>query len=177
MAIWSAEIKELQSLLESVSGRFPGLEKELQKLIKADDENMVLVYSRRCLEIIVTDLCEAELGRPRKTEPLRGVIDKLNKEEKVPSHIITSMLNLNSLSAYGAHPKDFDSKQVKPVLNNLTTIIEWYLKYKKNKIQDKPEENVDDIVSDLEVYNKDIPKLKTRLVLLISGLILIVLLE
>jgi hypothetical protein len=43
-----------------------------------------LLYSRRCLEIIVTDLCECELKRPRKTEPLKGIIDKLHREEKVP---------------------------------------------------------------------------------------------
>ena len=102
-------------------------------LVKADDENMILLYSRRCLEVIITDLCECELKRPRKTEPLKGIIDKLHKEEKVPSNIITSMDHLNSLSAYGAHPKDFDPEQVKPVLNNLTTIIKWYLKYKESQ--------------------------------------------
>ena len=97
MQIWSAEIKELESLYTSIKGRFPELEKELERLVKADDENMVLLYSRRCLEVIITDLCEYELKRPRKTEPLKGIIDKLHREEKVPSHIITSMDGLNSL--------------------------------------------------------------------------------
>src|SRR4030066_1987108 len=142
MAIWSAEIKELEKLYESIKSQIPDLEKELGKLIKADDENMILLYSRRCLEVIITDLCECELMRPRKTEPLQGIIDKLNKEEKVPSHIIASMLSLNSLSTFGSHPKEFDPRQVKPVLNNLTTIIEWYLKYKDTQKVDetKPEE-------------------------------------
>jgi len=130
MPIWSAEIKELEKLYASIKGQLPNLEKELERLIKADDENMVLLYSRRCLEVIITDLCECELKRPRKTEPLKGIIDKLHKEEKVPSHIITSMHGLNELSTYGAHPKDFDPEQVKPVLNNLDIIIKWYLKYK-----------------------------------------------
>ena len=89
-----------------------------------------MLYSRRCLEVIITDLCECELKRPRKTEPLKGIIDKLNREEKIPSHIIASMHNLNSLSTYGTHPKDFDPEQVKPVLFNLAIIIKWYLKYK-----------------------------------------------
>jgi TolB-like protein/Tfp pilus assembly protein PilF len=40
------------------------------------------------------------------------------------------MHGLNELSTYGAHPKDFDPEQVKPVLNNLTTTIKWFLKYK-----------------------------------------------
>ena len=40
------------------------------------------------------------------------------------------MHSLNSMSTFGAHPKDFDPEQVKPVLNNLATIIRWYLKYK-----------------------------------------------
>jgi TolB-like protein len=131
MAIWSAEIKELEKLTESLKGQLPDLEKELERLVKADDENMVLLYSRRCLEVIITDLCKCELKRPRKTEPLQGIIDKLHKEDKVPSHIISSMHGLNELSTYGAHPKDFDSEQLKPVLNNLNIIIKWYLKYKE----------------------------------------------
>jgi len=137
MAIWSAEIKELEKLYESFKDQLPELEKELRKLIKAEDENMILLYSRRCLEVIITDLCECELKRPRKTEPLKGIIDKLNKEEKVPSRIIASMHSLNTLSTFGTHPKDFDPEQVKPVLNNLDIIIKWYLKYKDLQITGK----------------------------------------
>jgi TolB-like protein len=140
MTIWSFEIRELEKLYGSLKGQLPGLEKELERLVKADDENMILLYSRRCLEVIITDLCECELNRPRKTEPLKGIIDKLHKEEKVPSHIITSMHGLNELSTYGAHPKDFDPEQVKPVLNNLDIIIKWYLKYKYAKIKIQTEE-------------------------------------
>jgi len=135
MPIWSAEIKELERLYESFKGRSPGLDKELERLINASDENMVLVYARRSLEVIITDLCEKELKRPRRTEPLQGIIDKLNREQKVPSHIIVSMQYLNSLSAFGAHPKEFEPEQVKPVLFNLTTIIKWYLKYKSEKFE------------------------------------------
>ena len=133
MSIWSNEIKELESLHNSFHGLYPKLDKELEKLIKADDENMVLVYCRRCLEVIITDLSERELIRPRGTEPLKGIIDKLNKEKKVPDNIIVSMQNLNSLSTFGSHPKDFDPRQVKPVLLDLTTVLEWYLK----DVQDK----------------------------------------
>jgi len=146
MTIWSVEIKELQTLYPSIKGRFPELEKELVQLIETKDANVVLLYSRRCLEVIITDLCESELKRPRKTEPLKGIIDKLHHEEKIPSHIITSMQNLNSLSTYGAHPKEFDPEQVKPVLSNLTIIIKWYLKYKETKatIKAKAEEVIDE---------------------------------
>ena len=134
MTLWSAEIKELETLYTSLKGRFPELEKELEQLIKFDDANVILLYSRRCLEIIVTDLCECELKRPRKTEPLKGIIDKLHREEKVPSHIITSMESLNNLSTYGTHPKEFDPEQVRPILLNLATIIKWYVKYKDTQI-------------------------------------------
>jgi len=133
MTIWSSEIKDIEILNESIVGKLPLLEKELEQLIKTQDANVAMLYSRRCLEVIVTDLCEFELKRPRKTEPMKGIIDKLNSEEKVPSHIITSMIGLNSLSTYGAHPKDFDPEQVKPVLNNLAIIIRWYLKYKETQ--------------------------------------------
>jgi hypothetical protein len=49
MPIWSAEIKELEKLIEVLKGQLPDLEKELKRLIKADDENMILLYSRRWL--------------------------------------------------------------------------------------------------------------------------------
>ena len=139
MTIWSSEIKELEKLPGSFTGLIPELEKELGQLIKSEDPNVLMLYSRRCLEVIITDLCECELKRPRKTEPLKGIIDKLNKEEKVPSHIITSMDHVNGLSTYGAHPKDFDPEQVKPVLSNLAIILKWYLKYKESQTNVKPE--------------------------------------
>ncbi len=133
MTLWTSEIKEIESLYTSLKGRFPELEKELEQLIRFDDANVILIYSRRCLEVIITDLCERELKRPRRTEPLKGIIDKLGHEEKVPSNIIASMDGLNSLSTFGAHPKDFDPEQVKPVLSNLAVIIKWYLKYKDSQ--------------------------------------------
>src|SRR4030042_596129 len=83
MQIWSAEIKELESLHTSLKGQFPDLEKELEQLTETKDANVILIYSRRCLEVIITDLCENELKRPRKTEPLKGIIDKLSHEGKV----------------------------------------------------------------------------------------------
>jgi hypothetical protein len=145
MAIWSSEIKELEKLYESLKGQLPVLGKELEQLIRTDDANVILLYSRRCLEVIITDLCECELKRPRKTEPLKGIIDKLHKEEKVPANIITSMHGLNDLSTYGTHPKDFDPEQVKPVLVNLDIIIKWYLKFKGFQMVVKPEKEIQTI--------------------------------
>lgn len=46
MAIWSAEIKKLEKLLEYLKGQLPYLEKEMVRLVKADDEYMILLYSR-----------------------------------------------------------------------------------------------------------------------------------
>jgi adenylate cyclase len=176
MIIWSAEIKELETLSATIRGKFPELEKELERLFKADDENMVLLYSRRCLEVIVTDLCECELNRPRKTEPLKGVIDKLSHEKKVPSNIVASMEGLNTLSTFGTHPKDFDPEQVKPVLNNLKTILKWYLKYKSEKSEAEERyrvqgvENLESRPAELKEATK---KSKRRVIFLLSGILLV----
>lgn len=137
MPIWSSEIKDLERLQEYFKNQLPELERELKHLIKTDDANVAFLYSRRCLEVIITNLCECELKRERGTEPLKGIIDKLKKERKIPTHIITSMHGLNDLSTYGTHPKEFDLEQVKPVLNNLTVIIKWYLKYKNIRISEE----------------------------------------
>jgi len=157
MPIWSAEIKEVKNLLDSFQGQFSDLEKELKPLITSEDPNVVLLYSRRSLEVIINELCEFELNRPRKTEPLKGVIDKLNSESKVPSHIITSMHSLNSLSTYGTHPKDFEVEQVKPVLNNLLVIIKWYLKYKESQNKGYAE-----VITQREDVKTELPGKKSR---------------
>jgi len=129
MKPWFDEIVEIRKYYKIIKDKVPNLGNELEQLIKTEDDNVALLYSRRCLEVIITELCERELKRPRKTEPLKGIIDKLNKEETVPSYIITSMLNLNSISTYGTHPKEFSPHQVRTVLISLIIIIEWYLKY------------------------------------------------
>ena len=175
MAIWSAEIKELEKLFESLKGQLPDLEKELVKLIKADDENMILLYSRRCLEVIITDLCECELKRHRKTEPLKGIIDKLHKEEKVPSHIISSMHGLNELSTYGAHPKDFDPEQIKPVLINLDIIIKWYLRYQgSDGIRMDEPKLIKDSARLTEYLSEEIRKPKNSLTFILTSILLII---
>jgi len=171
MQIWSAEIKELETLYSSLKGRLPDLEKDLDHLIRTEDENVVLLYSRRCLEIIVTDLCQCELKRSRKTEPLKGVIDKLHREEKVPDHIIASMHSVNSLSTFGTHPKDFDPEQVKPVLNNLSTILKWYLKYKETQtISQIPSEYEGAVTGEESKTRKGIRKSRNKYVLHLSRL-------
>jgi TolB-like protein/tetratricopeptide (TPR) repeat protein len=176
MAIWSSEIKELEKLYASIKGQLPDLEKELERLIKADDENMILLYSRRCLEVIITDLCECELKRPRKTEPLQGIIDKLHKEEKVPSHIIASMHGLNELATYGAHPKDFDLRQVRTTLINLDTIIEWYLKHKEGgaEVVERSAEGIRQEAKSTEDIKKRIQIPRKRLTSFITGSILLI---
>jgi len=166
MSIWSAEIKELERLNDSLTGKSPLLEKEMGLLLRTEDENVAMLYSRRCLEVIITDLCETELKRPRKTEPLKGIIDKLNKDEKVPSYIITSMHGLNSLSTYGAHPKDFDPDQVKPALNNLAIIMKWYLTYKGVEIPGKPLADEEETVIGVRKSKSDVAKYEKSIAVL-----------
>ncbi len=171
MAIWSAEIKELEKLYESFKGKLPDLEKEMERLVKADDENMILLYSRRCLEVIITDLCECELKRDRGSEPLKGIIDKLHKDKKISANIIASMHGLNELSTFGTHPKDFDPEQVKPVLVNLDIIIKWYLKYKQTgtDIKAKPAEEIRQIIKSTGEVKKDITISRKRLAGILGG--------
>ena len=176
MPIWSAEIKELEKLYESIKGQLPALEKELEQLIRTDDANVIMLYSRRCLEVMITDLCERELKRQRGTEPLKGIIDKLHKERKVPDHISTSMHGLNDLSTYGTHPKDFDPAQVKPVLNNLDIIIKWYLKYKGigTGIKSKPAEGIKQDIKSTTDAKKEITISRKKLSGLLFGSIAII---
>ncbi len=143
MTNWSSEIRALEKLHPTIRTYHPQLNSELTRLLKTDDENIVLVYARRCLEIIISELCECELKRTRGSEPLKRIIDKLNREEIVPSHIIGSMNNINSISTFGAHPKEYDPEQVKPVLLDLATTLKWYLRYRGH--QDAESATIDSI--------------------------------
>jgi len=167
MTIWSVEIKEIERINESLMGHFPELGKELGYLIRTEDENVALLYSRRCLEVIITALCESEFKRSRGTEPLKGIIDKLNKEEKVPANIVASMQGLNTLSTFGTHPKDFDPEQVKPALSNLAIILKWYLKYKGIEIPSKQLTTVEkEVITGTGELLTDITKLEKSVAIL-----------
>lgn len=177
MNIWDNEKKELNIIYESYIGHISAIDKELEQLVNTNDPNVALLYSRRCLEVIMTDLCESELNRPRKTEPLKGIVDKLKSEEKVPIHITSSMYSLIEMSNYGAHPKDFDPEQVKPVLINLAIIIKWYMRFKDIKdINSKLENEIQNSTTtpDLKVFSSADTKRRIiiKTVLLIAGVII-----
>jgi len=135
MSSWLKESKSLGTLLKSIRGSLPALEFELEKLVMAYDENMILVYSRRCLEVIISDVHEKELNKQRGTEPLKRIIDLLNKEGRIPHNIAVSMYAVNNMSAFGSQPKEFDIRQIRPVLSNLETIIYWYVRYTNVKVR------------------------------------------
>jgi hypothetical protein len=98
MTIWENEIRALEKLYSSFLGQIPDLDRELEPLIKTDDAIVIMLYSRRCLVVVVNELCKKN-KRPQKTQPLKGIIDLFRSENKVPEHIITSSLNLNILPA------------------------------------------------------------------------------
>jgi TolB-like protein/lipoprotein NlpI len=85
------------------------------------------------------------------------------------------MQGLNELSTYGAHPKDFDPEQVKPVLVNLDIIIKWYLKHKKTvkDIKAEPAKEVKQDIESAKDAKKNISIPKKKLIGIISGLTLL----
>jgi hypothetical protein len=138
MSSWSPELSELENFLRSIKGQILSLEKELQSLLNASEEVTALLFARRSLEVMIVDLCETYLKRPRGTEPLQSILDKLVKENIIPESIHTSMSNLVRISNYGAHPKDFDPRQVRGALIDLSVVVEWYISTKNISII-KPE--------------------------------------
>jgi len=127
--IWDGELRELASLYEGYEDRKSALSDELARIHLASDAVGTLLVARRMLEVIVTQMCETFLPRPRGTEPLAMVIDKLDQKEDIPDYICTSMRNLNRLSTYGAHPKDFSPRQVREALIALCSVVEWYISH------------------------------------------------
>ncbi len=124
---WHPELTELTGLYERVQGKTNLIEQELIRIRETRDAVATLLVARRMLEVIVAQICEEKLCRPRGTEPLARILDKIAHEEAIPEYILTSMGNLNRLSTYGAHPKNFSPRQVREALLALCSIMEWYV--------------------------------------------------
>lgn len=131
--VWLSEITELTKLYESCEVKVNLIEEELARMQAARDAVATLLVARRILEVIVTQICEEKLKRPRGTEPLATVLHKIAQDRAVPEYIVTSMENLNRLSTYGAHPKEFSPRQVREALIALCSIMEWYVQFTKNR--------------------------------------------
>jgi len=124
---WHPELSELTCLYERIQGRASHIEQELIRIRETRDAVATLLVARRMLEVIVTQVCEETLKRPRGTEPLGGILGKISHDKAIPEYVLTSMENLNRLSTYGAHPKDFSQRQVREALMALCSIMEWYV--------------------------------------------------
>lgn len=85
------------------------------------------------------------------------------------------MDHLNSLSAYGAHPKEFDPEQLKPVLNNLDIIIKWYLRYREadSTIRQKPANKATHDINQLKAFKRHPSKSYLKLRGIIAGLFIL----
>ena len=83
MAICSTELKKIEKLSKLPQGYLPDLEKELKQLIRAEDANIILLNSRRCLEVIITDLYECELKRSRGTDFKKASFKKDPRSGKI----------------------------------------------------------------------------------------------
>lgn len=134
---WHPELVELTALFERMQGKESSLEQELVRIREMRDAVATLLVARRMLEVIVTQICEEKLNRPRGTEPLAGILGKIGREQIVPDYVVTSMENLNRLSTYGAHPKAFSPRQVREALLALCSIMEWYVsvRMKPNRVR------------------------------------------
>lgn len=171
---FALEIDELKRLNQSLPDY---LGSEVLKIVQSNDEVVMLLYSRRALELLVRQICKQESIKISDTIPLKGIIDKLNKEQKVPSNIITAMLNLNSISTYGAHPKEFEPRQVKSALNDLVTILEWFLSYSSFQSVTEKEEMVV-VPDDSKTFqvNRNLKSLRISLAIILSVAIIFILL-
>jgi tetratricopeptide (TPR) repeat protein len=112
---WHSERLELNAYYEQMRGRALALEEELNAALNSLDEVAALIRARRAVEVIVTDLCERELQRPRGTEPLSGLLPRL--KETLPEPITVAMRSVIELGNLGAHPKPVSPQEVRQALN------------------------------------------------------------
>jgi hypothetical protein len=123
------DLRRLRDATEQLR-RVPGQERlvtELDGLITTPGDVPRLNFARRSLEVIVIDLCEAKLRRERGTGPLQTIIIDLRRGKSIPEHVVASMLNVNNLGTFGAHPKDFSPTQVRESFGSLASVLDWYI--------------------------------------------------
>jgi hypothetical protein len=94
----------LQQLCERVQGKGLRIEEELSALLKVSEvhDGSALVCVRNTMEIIVTEICEEQLGRPRGSGPIGGILHDLQKLPQIPDGITYNIDHIRS-SAITAH--------------------------------------------------------------------------
>jgi tetratricopeptide (TPR) repeat protein len=122
---WQSERLELNAYYEQMRGRALALEEELNAALNSLDVVGALIRARRAVEVIITDLCERELQRPRGTEPLSGLLPRL--KETLPESITVAMRSVIELGNLGAHPKPVSPQEVRQAFLALATVVHWYL--------------------------------------------------
>lgn len=135
---WTNELQEIVNLKTLFLIENQKIVKEIDSLVTAQNDEVAFLYTRRTLEVIITEICLDKLCRDRGNEPLLSIIDRLHKDKIVPDFVHTAMQNLNKHATYGVHPKEFDSNQVRTAILELVTILKWYFKEKNyNKVGQK----------------------------------------
>jgi tetratricopeptide (TPR) repeat protein len=128
---WESERKQLQPWLNTLSEQEPDMAETAAKILANEDPIVVLVFIRHLLEKMVHAIYFAELGKAPKTQPLQNQLQQLNQSKGLPHSVYDTMMHLNRLGTYGAHPKETDEKinqeQVQHALVLLPSVLKWYL--------------------------------------------------
>jgi len=131
MTDWKPEREKLQAYAAHLRAAAPRLEEEITATLRqlAVDHRAVLMQARCALEIVVEELCEKGLQRPRGTEPLASVITRIGKqvpESVLPGAVLSAMEYLNKLGNLGPHPKPLSDEDVPQALGALRRVLQWY---------------------------------------------------
>jgi hypothetical protein len=177
---WTNELKEIIDIKSFFLIENQKIIKEIDSLVTAQNDEVAFLYTRRTLEVIITEICLDKLCRERGNEPLLSIIDKLHKDKAIPDFVHTAMQNLNKHATYGVHPKEFDPNQVRTAILELVTILKWYFKEKNyekaEQKNSKPEkQNLNEKVIQKEISKKTVSSGKKNGPISIAAIAIIIL--
>lgn len=140
---------------DSVDKRLDRLEKDLNRIkglyektlsYEATDPIVSLLKARMSTEAICKQVFKEE-GLDKKGEKpisklmLKELVDKLNRADILPEHILISLNTIQKFGNFGSHDQGDDSenitqKFIQPCLQALATLVDWYfLEYHGKDIQ------------------------------------------
>lgn len=119
--------------MDKESKKIKQVEKSYKKvmLYAVSDPSAALCQSRQIAEIICNQIFFNEISQKKNNFNLNNLIQKLNKENKLPALITQDLDTIRRYGNLGCHDQgheeeDITTEYIQPCLNSLSNVIKWY---------------------------------------------------
>lgn len=140
---------EMDKENEKIRSKIKSLKKAHEKIksYATSDPSVALCQSRKIAEIICHQIYSSEISPKKNNFNLSHLIQRLNKENKLPKLIIQDLDTIRRYGNIGCHhqgqeEEDVTTEYTQACLNSLSNVINWYTKKYNGKLKHNKKEKI-----------------------------------